>query len=144
MTNEYVKRIIIISPDSATQDYLENTSWRHFADEIVASKKRVIVQKYENINLSYQVRAEVGQGGEILVILDRALFPYLHGLRNDLARGLIDAFRHNCTKLKIPYAEYDDKIPTAKLLLDKFLRNAKPGVLECLASNSMFSMKLYQ
>ena len=98
--SEYIKRVIVISPNISTQDELGRTASRHFRKDFSLFPGEVAIQKFYSVGESYDRRAEIGRGGEVIVFYDS------RNANSGFLKVLTNAVSSNCDKIGIPYIEF--------------------------------------
>lgn len=111
---EEVKRVVIISPEKNIQKGLEVITQGYLKRSFVGYAHEAEIQMFGSINESYQNKAQVGRGGEVLVIIDEASFLPAYKPHSSLkyTRMLIDSLKHFCSERKIPYLAYKGEMKT--------------------------------
>jgi hypothetical protein len=102
-----VKRVLIFSPNLDAQTELEKMVLKNFSPDFALYRNEVLIQKFEGIHQSYRYHAEIGLGGEVMVLFDTVLLessPNMAERKN--LKTLLTAEKRNCEVKKIPYIDY--------------------------------------
>lgn len=102
-----VKRVLLFSPNPNTREELENLVMKYFSVDFRLFHNEVIMQKFESIHESYRHNAQIGIGGEILVVFDSVpLETHVSRVEKENLKVLLKAEKRLCDDKKIPYIDY--------------------------------------
>jgi hypothetical protein len=122
-----VKRVLIFSPNLGIQNELGNLVLQYFSSDFRLFHPEVQIQKFRDIHESYNLKSQIGLGGEVLVIFDIvSLESHVLKKERENLRVLLKAEKRCCEDKKIPYLDYYKNQILRKDTLDDLRRQFYP------------------